>query len=208
MNLIEINFIIKFIRNIQKSEYYSFIQEKLNYKSIKEENNKYIICCCNNEIEHDEILKIKYEHINGELDNISPFIFNKKGTLSNNSNIKIYFDKDKYVYTLGRKKLMGEIFNNIKNKEKYTFLLGDKDLEKIDFAESLCVYLFERKIIDDYEIFRINSDFDFNYMNDKINEINKKYEYSGNKKINIIKFDIEENKNEKIIKYLNIIYNN
>ena len=199
----------------RECEYYNILIEKLSKtKKIKEENDKCIICCCDKEdiIEHNELEKIIYTN-NNYNGNISPFKFNKKGKLYINSTIKFYFDKDKYIFILGRKNVMGRIFNDIINNGKYSFLLGDKDLLKCYIAESLCVYLSERKIINDYEIFKINSDFDFNYMNNKIDEFLKINENSKNKLKNIIiiKFEIDINKKEnkeKTFKYLSEIYTN
>ena len=158
------------------------------------------------------MLKIIYRKQNNECGNICPFIYNRKGEFYTESNISLYYDRDKYVFTLSRKKIMGKIFDNVKNNGKYTFLLGEKDLEKTDFAESLCVYLYERKIINSYEIFRIYSDFDFDYMINIFNEYIKNKEKITNEKknIKIIKFGINVNKDKdkKSINYLKKIYNN
>ena len=67
---------------------------------------------------------------------------------------------------MGRKNIIGHIFNNIKNNENnFVIFLGEKYLEKMEFSESLCVYLYERDIIINYEIFRIISEFDFIHLN-------------------------------------------
>ena len=193
-------------------EYYNLLIEKLSdTKKIKEENNKRIICCCDKEdiIEHNELEKIIYSNNNSDNGNISPFKFNKKGKLYINSTIKFNFDKDKYIFIKGRKNVMGRIFNNIINNGKYSFFLGDKELLKCELAESLCVYLIERKIINDYEMFKINSNFDFIYMNNKIDEFNYKNSKNNLKNIMIIKFEIDHSKEEDIkitIKYLTKIY--
>ena len=101
---------------------------------------------------------------------------------------------------------MGKIFKNITNKDNYVILYGEKDLEKINFSESLCVYLNERKIINNYKIYRINSDIDYIYMEENI-----KSEISGNNKINIeiIKFDNIDEKNNfnNLLKIFNTFIN-
>ena len=107
--------------------------------------------------------------------------------------MSLYFNESKFSSILGRKALMGQIFKNISKNEKYTVLYGEKGLEKVNFAESLCVYLAERYIINDYEIFRIKSEFDYNYMLDKINENIDDFDSIIFRKFNviIIKFDFE-----------------
>ena len=72
-------------------------------------------------------------------------------------------------------------------------LFGEKDLAKINFAESSCVYLFERKIIKNYQIFRINNELDFNYLKYFIfqQKFGRSYYYDQKKEAIIIKFDIE-----------------
>ena len=86
---------------------------------------------------------------------------------------------------------MGKIFKNLINQGKYVILFGEKNLEKINFAESLCVYLYERKIISNYEIIRIFNENDYKYMEEKLYE---SYKYNNRIKIKnsiIVKFDIE-----------------
>ena len=155
------------------SYYYELLKDSLlkcEFNKIKKKSDKNITCCCHENIQHNEILKILYKSNNKNFGYISPFNLNSIGKLFIKSNISFYFDKGKYIYTLGRKNIMGKIFNNIQENGKYIFLLGEKELLKTYLAESLCVYLYERKIINSYVIFRINSEFDFDYMIYKINE--------------------------------------
>ena len=190
-------------------EYYDILKKGLSKckpKKIKEEKDKNIICCCGNDIEHNELLKIIYEAKYDTYKTISPFSLNRSGKLFIESNISLYFEKDKYAFTLGRRNIMGKIFHDITNNGNYAFLLGSKELLKTYFAESLSVYLYERKVINSYEIFRINCDFDFYYMFDKLNKFIKDENIERTKKnIKIIKFDIV-NKDKKCYDYLNEIY--
>ena len=169
---------------------------------IESENNMNKICCCDLNIEHNEILKILYKSKQEEYANISPFKLNGKGKLSITSNISFYYNYEKFISILGRKDLMGRIFNNITEHGNYVILFGEKELEKTNFIESLCVYLCERKVINSYYIFRINSEIDYKYMEIKINERN---ESTNKKNVKVIKFDNEnENINfENLIKIYN-----
>ena len=93
------------------------------------------------------------------------------------------------------------------NNENYVILYGEKDLLKTDFAESLCVYLYERKIISNYEIFKIYNEFDFEYMKNKLRENIKKNNIRKNVKIIKFNFDIEIDNYTKSFDYLYDIYN-
>ena len=194
--------------------YYKYFENfimhtKETVKEIKE--NVFEICCCDLGIEHDEINKIVYESnklLNDEYSNIACFKLNPKGKLSINSNISFYFDKDKLISIKGRKKLMGKIFNSLNKKNKFAIFYGKKDNGKLDFAESLCVFLYERKIINNYEIFRISSKGDFNEMRKKIKkdiDYNKAYGILK-KNVKIIKFDNDDDNNN--FNYLFDIYKN
>ena len=185
-------------------KYYDILKKGLIDKKklihINEKDNINIICCCDEkeEIIHNEILKIIYKakDNNNDYANIKPFKLNDNGKLFIKSKIKFHYDRNKYGYILGRKNIIGHIFNNIKNNENnFVIFLGEKYLEKMEFSESLCVYLYERDIIINYEIFRIISEFDFIHLKHKIFEINEiiKNEKSMKKYIIIIKFDNNDN---------------
>ena len=183
-------------------EYYQKILKEMPkcIKSNKKENNINIICCCNTDFKkdfnHNEITKILYK-LNKDIKyDIFPFKFNEKGEIFINSKIRFNYDENKFGYIIGRKNIIGKIFNNIKNNGKFVILFGEKDLAKIFFAESLCVYLFERSIINNYEIFRINNEWDFNFMKDKIFQpkIINLLNLCLGKKIIIIKFNISDDK--------------
>ena len=162
-----------------------------NKMNIIEEETINKICCCDLNIEHNEIKKIKFDSRLKEFENIKFFKHNNKGKSFINSKISFYYDEKKYKSIIGRKSLMGKIFENLTNQGKYVILFGEKDIGKINFTESLCVYLYERKKIKSYEIFRIYSENDYKYMEYKLNERYKYNNMSMNKSIIIIKFDNE-----------------
>ena len=172
---------------------------------IKEDKDKNIICCCDINIEHSEILKIVFKPEDGDYINLSSFNLNGKGKLSMKSTIKFYYDEKRSTTIIGRKKLMGKIFNNISKNGSYVFIYGEKEQEKVNFAETLCVYLSERKIIGDYKIYNITSKSNYNYM---VNEIDKSIEYNkikvNKKNVKIIKFNFPNNSDNT--KYLNEIF--
>ena len=189
-------------------DYYKKLLEdmKEDLKDIKKENEINIICCCDRNINHNEITKISRKP-EGQNGNILLFEYIKKGKILINSKIRFNYDKNKFDFILGRKNIIGKIFNNIRNNGNFVVLFGDKDLSKINFSESLCVYLYERKIINNYEIFRIKNEWDFNYIKDKIFQTKneKSFYLCRNKNAIIIKFEIEND--EISFKYFNEIYN-
>ena len=79
---------------------------------------------------------------------------------------------------------MAKIYENIKNKKRYFILFGENDLRKIDFIESLCIFLCERKVIKSYEIFRIFSEIDYKYTVNKLEKEIEFDEFFGNEKNN------------------------
>ena len=180
-----------------KCEYYKDLQ---NIYINKMDKNMNKICCCDLDIEHNEIFKILYKSKNNDCSNISPFKFNSLGKLLINPNIKLYYKENLFLSALGRKGIMARIFNNICNKGIFSILFGEKGLEKINFALALCIYLSQRKIINNYEIFRLYSEIDYLFMINEVNGIiggdkSKKY---TKKDIIIIKFYNNENKFIKI----------
>ena len=185
--------------------------EKLKmYRKEEIEDNTFKTCCCgNNEVIHSEIEKIIYKSRESESNkNICPFKYNGEGKVFVNSKISFYFDTDKNISTIGRKKLMSQLFKNIKRNNSilnYLIIYGEKGLLKQDFAESLCVYLNERNIINSYEIFRIKSDFDYSYMQYRIREYTETN--CINRNLKIINIDFENiDESIKIIKKIYDLY--
>ena len=170
---------------------------KNNVHIIAKEYDNYIkFCCCDPNVSHNEILKLKYDRYDEEkYKEINIFKYNSKGKIKINDNVSTDFDaKRKYYFIIGRKVLVSEIFEKIfknKNDNFFIILYGEKGLYKQNFAESTCVFLFERKIIHKYEIYAIKSDLDYNKMKDKI--FSNENINSHNKSVKIIKFYNIEN---------------
>ena len=188
-----------------------FKEYKSKFKSlegrVKEvEKDVYAICCCDVNYEHDEREKIKYEQPNNFYSDISPFKYNEKGNILINSIIRYNFDKNKWISIKQRQSLMGRIINCINTDENFVVFFGEKGVLKLDFTESLCVYLYERKIINNYEIFRINSELDYNNMKNKIDEDNQKLKLFHQKNVKVVKFDNDDFKRN--VNYLMEIYEN
>ena len=103
-----------------------------------------------------EIGKIKIFPVKSKQVYSSPFAFNGEGELITNENVKINFNSQKYKTMIGKSSIITKVLKDIKdiNEENhFSLIYGKKGLEKLDFAESLCVHLFERKYIYNYEIF-------------------------------------------------------
>ena len=184
--------------------YNHYHKEGCNYRNANG-NLKFEPCCCGNDeekIEHDEIKKIKYKQKNVIYQNISPLKYNDKGKICvNDSKIKFFYDTEKAESIITRRVIMANITKSINEKKnKFAILYGEKELQKEYFVETLCVYLFERRIIDNYEIMSISSDFDFNNLNNDLKNI------VDQKTIKIIKFD--NNNNDINFKNFNRIYDN
>ena len=135
-------------------------------KEYKNEKNIFIkhllgekvkLCCCESNLLHDEVLKLK---IAKENDYYSPFKFNPKGKLIVNGNACANFDTKKYSSIIGRKNIIQEINKSINEKQDnicFFIIYGRKGHNKTNFAESACSYLFERKVIRNYKKYIIES---------------------------------------------------
>ena len=136
---------------------------------------------------------------------LSPYAYNAKGELSINKNVMIQFDSKKYKSMIGRHEIIYKVLNDINNNNNINnnyehqnnmiIIYGSKDTEKLDFVESLIVYLFERKIIYDYEIYKESEIQGIETINLKINELEQIVKNERKKYIIVIQ--IEEN--EKIL---------
>ena len=102
-----------------------------------------------------EIKKLKIFSISNDF--LAPYAFNEEGKLSINENVKIHFDSKIYKSMIGRNNIILKVLNDINNdgdnNNNLIIVYGSKSTEKIDFMESLGVYLFEREIIYNYEIY-------------------------------------------------------
>ena len=145
---------------------------KFSIKEFKESN--YVkICCCNHDIKHSEASK--FTLISNE--DTKPFKLQEKGKLEINENCVFDFDHIKDFSVIGRAKHMETILKILTDNSGYyshfIIVYGDKDMGKQEFAESACVYLFERKIIKFYEIINISTEYDFEYIKNKLLNYNK-----------------------------------
>ena len=102
-----------------------------------------------------EIKKLKIFSISNDF--LAPYGFNEEGKLIINENVKIHFDSKIYKSMIGRNNIILKVLNDINNdgdnNNNLIIVYGSKSTEKIDFMESLGVYLFEREIIYNYEIY-------------------------------------------------------
>ena len=130
-----------------------------------ERNNYRLMCCCDVGIPHNEIDKIIL-HIN-EKSNQYPFRYIEDGELTINENIKFDFNPIKNRAIIGRKKIISDIFGSIQKGNHFLIVYGKSGLKKRDFVESLCVYLYERKIIEDYILF-FREEMDYDDIKEKI----------------------------------------
>ena len=173
--------------------------------SIKEFKDYVKICCCNHDIKHDEASKFILAP-KPHNDTI-PFELQEKGKLEINENCIFDFDYNKDFFVIGRAKNMEKILNILSDNTGYNshfiIIYGDKDMGKQEFAESVCVYLFERKLIKLYEIINISTKYDLESIKNKISNYNKNLQ---EKIIIIIKINylLDE---EKTITFVNQILN-
>ena len=142
------------------------------------------ICCCDHTINHCEDLKFIFE----KQEDSFPFKYQKKGNLQINKNCCFFdFDENKNFSTIGREKKMEKIYNiitdNSGQNSHFIIVYGDKEFGKEDFCESVCVYLFERKLINKYEKIELKTEYDLEIIKNKILNFRK---YQQDKKIIII----------------------
>ena len=181
-------------------------------QKIKENNNKYNfcikdiknncvkICCCDEDIKHNEYSKFIFE----SNDDVAPFKYQEKGNLNFNKNCCAFdFDDNKNFSVIGRRKEMREIYDILSNNDatnnNFIIIYGDKEIGKQDFSESICVYLFERKIIDNYKIIEIKTELDLDYFKIKLSQ------YNNNDKIIIIikiSYTLEQQKALDLLNYI------
>ena len=159
------------------------------------------------DIANNEILKIKFSGLENKnpdnnnkekINGINLFKYNIKGEININKNVCVNFMASKYKSIIGRRKCAQKIFEYIsKNENKFLCLVlyGQKGLRKRNFAESVCVYLIERKIIHKHDIYILESDMDYKNMENKIRK--EKQNSNDEKSVKIIKF-IYTHLNKKI----------
>ena len=154
--------IIKLIKNDKAEKYFYFEKNK----------NKIKICCIcckpnDNSIQeemlpHDESFKFILKQQNPNDNNII-FKYKKSGTFQKNKNCYIINNNDvvKNFSIVGRREQIKEIYDIIdkgdKNVNNIHFIIinGEIQVGKQNFSESVCIYLFERKVINGFWMIEI-----------------------------------------------------
>ena len=178
-----------------------FYLELVNGSSIKEGYDKAINRLLS---EKDRLSKFIEDTPENEIKKIKIYDKNQKnplylfdainiGELKINKNIMINFDPKKNISIIGRERKMKEVLEDLKNNNNQFVIIYGDSLDKLDFTYSLCIYLFERKIIDKYKIFDELDNF-YNFINYIESEIKKMRQYLNltYKKILVIKKKDEE----------------
>ena len=145
------------IKNAKKRDYKKFFFiEKID------SDTSSICCGCDKDrkdLHHSgESFKFKYVKKNKESGNIIIYNDNVKGKkYKKNKNCFIVKDtetyKDNFLLLIGRRDKVKEIYDIIEDKnEKKPFIViyGDAGVGKFNFANSVCIYLFERNVINYY----------------------------------------------------------
>ena len=148
----------------------------------------------------EEIEKIKIYKRDSNVGEIRPFLKYEQGNISINENVKINFNPIKYRSIIGRIHIIIQVIKDLRdsnNINQFIIIYGKAGLEKLNLAESLCVYLFERQIIANYEIFNQleiddNIDNTIKCIEAKIIELQRKPKYINKKIIIIIKIEQKE----------------
>ena len=119
----------------------SYDKAKSRLISEKESMTKFI-----EGVPENEINKIMlYEPKKQSLNLINLFESNNIGELKTNKNVIKNFDPKIYKSIIGRTNIIRKVLENLNNKKNQFFIIYSISKDKLSFAESLCVYLFERK---------------------------------------------------------------
>ena len=206
--------------NIHKKdcEFMKFLEDKNLFEKLffqeKIDDFKTKVCCqClkkENEnksiFPHGEVFKFKIET---QEDNNIIFRFRKNGKLTKNNNC--YIINDKYEFKrcsmIGRAKYIKEIYDIIdeeRNVDNIHFIIirGNYGIGKQYFAESVCIYLFERKKIKGFSMIEIKESKE--ELCNKVKELTYNGKNSDGKYIVVVKLSYNL---EKPIEILNEILN-
>ena len=168
--------LLKIIKEDKAEKYFYF--EKNNNNTIK------ICCMCSKPIDnnkekmvaHSESFKFILNQLNPDDNNII-FKYKNPGSFQKNSNVYIINDNDiiKNFSIIGRRKQVKEIYNIIDSGDKninnihFIIIPGQFEIGKQNFSESVCIYLFERNIINGFFMIEIKES--IKELLDKIKEI-------------------------------------
>ena len=209
--------LLQLIKN-DKAEKYFYFEKYLN-NTIK----MCCVCCKPNEnkeetmLPHEESFKFILKQKNPN-DNKVIFRLKKEGKLHKNKNCYIMNDKDQFKYfsIVGRRKQVKEIYDIIKYEKihniHFIILHGTYEVQKQNFAESTCIYLFERNIINGYWMIDIKEK---DELCEKVKQLTHNENDSDGKYIVVIKINynlekpidlLNEILNEKNILYPNFYY--
>ena len=131
--------------------------------SIEKIDEKIVKICCgcfkDKEDKHriGESFKFKYQAQNEQCEEIIIFGDNKKGKFKMNKNCIVVTDKEMFkdiiLMQIERRDKVKEIYDIIEDsnsKIHYIIIYGDTGVGKINFAKSVCAYLFERNVINKF----------------------------------------------------------
>ena len=198
--------LLKIIKS-DKVEKYFFFEKNIN-------NTIKICCiCCKPQDDkekmfpHGESFKFILKQKNHNDNNII-FRYKKEGKMNKNKNCYIMNDKDifKNFSIVGRRKEVKEIYDIIDNGNvnniHFIIIHGTFEAGKQNFAESVCIYLYERIIINGYWMIKVKESKE--EIIDKIKELTHNGKNSDGKYIVVIKINYNL---EKSIELLNEILN-
>ena len=169
-------------------------------------NNTVKICCIcckptgdsNKEkmIPHGESFKFILKQKNPKKNNVV-FQYKKQGKLKINKNCYIMNEKDEFknFSIVGRRQQIKEIYDIIDSRNinniHFIIIYGPYEGGKKNFAELVCIYLFERKVINGFWMIKIN--LSKNELCDKMKELTNNGKNSDGKYIVVITIDNNNN---------------
>ena len=158
----------------------------------KNTNNTTKICCEKDMPPHGESFKFILESKNEMNKKKIIFRYKKEGKLTKNKNCyDKNFESIKNFYTVGRRLKIKEIYDIIDgeniNNIHFIIIHGPKEAGKQNFAESTCIYLFERKVITGYKMIDIRESKE--ELCDEVKELTHNGNNSDGKFIVIIKLN-------------------
>ena len=203
-NYSEFNIHKKNCKLIQKIE---INKNEYNFKIIEINNNLVKICCCCCEAPHNESSKFNLKSRNN-YEYLAPFATQISGELQKNNNCCVFnFDSNKFFSTIGRKVEMKEIcdilYENNTNNIHIIIIYGDMETGKQDFAESICVFLYERKIITSYYYIEIKAKLTKLELSENLKRASNYHNKINGKIIYIIKISyiLDEEKSEQLLNH-------
>jgi len=193
--------LIELIKEKKDEEYFCF----------EKKNNTIKICCsCLKDHQippHGESFKFILLSNSEKDKKIRIFPYNKEGKLKKNRIFNdINYNKIDDFYVIGRREQVKDIYELIDgekiNNIHYLIITGSKDTGKRNFAQSVCVYLYEREVITNYKYFDVKQSI---LSCEDIKELIHTWNNSKGKYISII--ELNDKYLEKSIDVVNEILN-